>query len=178
MPTPTQEEIDDYRGFLAHGGIISDPETRFLDETNDLVSLAPVDWDEPTHEVPRGRAGDSTPTPQTASVVGSPPARPKSTVQPASKPPHRLGPLRSPHSPMYLAYAAAIAVLVPILTFVFIPGFLERMVIVLLVFSGVAAALVQSGMLARLPADRGMTDCVICAGLYGSLMAVVAGIVA
>lgn len=178
LPTPTHQEIEDYRGFFARGGTIAEPETRFLDDTNDLISLAPADWDESPPDVQHGKAGDSTPTPQTSSVVGSPPpARPKSTVQPTgSKPPHRPVVLRS-RSPMYIAYAAIIAVLVPILTFVFIPGFLERMVIVVLVFSGVGTAVVQSGMLARLP-NRGVLDCVICAGLYGAVMAVVANIVA
>lgn len=120
-------------------------------------------------------AGDSTPTPQSSSVFGSPPAKPKSTVETTKTPQRPAAPHR--RSPIYLAYAAIIAVLVPVLTFVVIPGFLERMVIVMLVFSGVAMAVVQSGLLAGMP-ERRVTDCIVCAGLYGGLMAVVGGVFA
>jgi hypothetical protein len=176
LPTPSLQEIDDYRGFLVRGGVIAEPETRFLDDPNDLVSLAAIDWEEAHGEAqPAGpQAGELTPTPQSSTVFGCPPVN--KPVDESSKlpPPRPAVPPTSSRSPIHLAYAAMVSILVPILTFLVIPGLLERMIIVVLVFSGVATAVVQSGLLGGL-VDRGLlVDCVICAGLYGVLMTVVA----
>jgi len=176
LPTPSLQEIDDYRGFLIRGGVIAEPETRFLDDPNDLVSLAAIDWDGAHREAqPAGpQGGESTPTPQSSTVFGCPPVNKLVDESIKLAPPRPAASPTNSRSLIHLAYAAMVSILVPILTFVVIPGVLERMIIVALVFSGVATAVVQSGLLGGL-ADRGLlVDCVICAGLYGVLMTVVA----
>lgn len=195
LPAPSIMEIEDYRAYLRHEQAIADPETRFLDDHRDLVSLSPIDWDEePTAAADIERTGDPTPTPQVPAFVATTPAlKTKPAMDPARArtprprtprprtpravsrqpppPPASRSRSRSPKNPMYLVYAVIVAIVVPILTFLVIPAFLERMVVVFLVFSGVAMAVVQAGTLTGL---AGMMDYVLCAGVYGGLMAVVA----
>jgi hypothetical protein len=64
--------------------------------------------------------------------------------------------------------------LVPILTFNVIPGFVGRLTVTALVASGVIGALVQSGILGR-GALFGK-ESITCAGIYGGVMIVIAGI--
>jgi hypothetical protein len=74
-----------------------------------------------------------------------------------------------------LALALAIAVLVPILTFAVIPGFVGRLVVVGLVAAGVVGAGMQSGLLDGRAVVG--TEGLVCAGVYGGVMVVVAGVV-
>jgi hypothetical protein len=73
-----------------------------------------------------------------------------------------------------LAAALAVSVLVPILTYFVIPGFIGRITATSLVVGGALFALMQGGCL-----DRGMlirSEGLMCAGIYGGVMIVVAGI--
>jgi len=71
----------------------------------------------------------------------------------------------------HLAIATAVAVLVPILTFTVIPGFVGRMAVVLLVALAVFGTQAQAGTVGI---DR--RDLVVCVGVYGGVMAVLAGV--
>ena len=74
-----------------------------------------------------------------------------------------------------LAVAIAIAVLVPILTFNVIPGFIGRMTVVGLVASGVVFALMHAVVVGMGCFGRvGL----VCGGVYGGVMVVLAGIIA
>ena len=75
---------------------------------------------------------------------------------------------------LHLAIATAVAVLVPVLTFAVIPGFVGRMTVVLLVALAVFGAQVQAGTV-RFGAPGEM---LLCASVYGAMMAVVAGMCA
>lgn len=74
-----------------------------------------------------------------------------------------------------LAVAVAVAVLVPILTFSVIPGFIGRMTVVGLVAAGVVFALMQAGAIGRDCLGR---DVLVCGGVYGGVMFIIAGIMA
>jgi hypothetical protein len=66
------------------------------------------------------------------------------------------------------------------LTFPFIPGFVGRMAVVVLVGLGVVGGLIRAGLL-RLGSGgvaEGGWDWVLCAGVYGGVMAIVAGVIA
>ena len=71
----------------------------------------------------------------------------------------------------HLAIAMAVAVLVPILTFTFIPSFIGRMTVVLLVALAIFGTQAQAGVIG---VDR--RDLLVCVGVYGGVMAVLAGI--
>lgn len=73
-----------------------------------------------------------------------------------------------------LAAAIALSILIPILTFGVIPGFLGRMTVVSLVAGGVLGALMQSGVLSG--RDILGREGMVCGGIYGGLMVVLAGI--
>lgn len=113
-----------------------------------------------------GVGGDSTPTPQSSAVMKSPDLHQTFFA--------KMETVRGPPAPIYFAYAVIFATIVPVVTFKVISGFAERMVIVALVFAGIAGVSAQSGLLAGLSEGRGIVDCVICVGLYGVLMAAMA----
>ncbi len=71
--------------------------------------------------------------------------------------------------------------LVPILTFAVIPGFIGRMTVVLLVAMAVFGTQVQAGTLALASDGLGKAasrDLLLCAAVYGGVMAVTAGLFA
>ena len=80
-----------------------------------------------------------------------------------------------------LALASALAVLLPLLTFPVIPVFLGRMAVVALVAGGIAAGLLQRGVVAAEPGNDiaavKSADVVVVAGVYGAVMCVLAGLV-
>ena len=71
--------------------------------------------------------------------------------------------------------AIAVAVLVPILTFTVIPGFIGRLTVAGLVAGGVVFALIQQGLVA--PRHTLGRDGLVCGGVYGGVMIVLAGII-
>jgi hypothetical protein len=74
-----------------------------------------------------------------------------------------------------LAVAIAVAVLVPIMTFSVIPGFIGRMTVVSLVAGGVVFALMQAGVVGKGCFGK---EGLVCGGIYGGVMVVIAGILA
>ena len=74
-----------------------------------------------------------------------------------------------------LAVAIAVSVLVPILTFSVIPGFIGRMTVVGLVAGGVVFALMQAGAVGKGCFGR---EGLVCGAIYGCVMVVIAGILA
>lgn len=172
---PSMADIHDYRCFLTASCAVVDDETRFLDAADDLVSLAHP----PLH--PQKPLSDDglTPMPRPAGETGFPPGRPMSsssaysTSWRSSLPPAERV---VPATLAQLALGMFVALLVPILTFAVIPGFVGRMTAVLLVGLGVGTAMAQSGLVRMLStSERGYLDCMVYVGVYGGLMAVVAG---
>lgn len=169
-------DIQDYKAFFTASTAVEEPETRFLD-TNDLVLLTnfPMQTSNPSHF----RSDDAlTPMPRAADDAGFPPARPMSassaysgTWQSYLPPGERV----TPATLAQLALAMSVALLVPILTFAVIPGFVGRMTVVVLVGIGVSMAMLQSGMFKLLASNRGALDLVLYTGVYGGVMAVIAG---
>lgn len=174
---PSMPDIHDYKSFLASTCAVVEDETRFLNAVDDLVSLtrAPV----PPHHPHDLMSEDVlTPMPRPPGDAGFPPGRPQSassaysTTWKSSLPPAER---TVPATVAQLALAMAVALLVPILTFAVIPGFAARMTVVLLVGMGVCTAMLQSGLLKFLSSERGYLDCILYVGVYGGVMAVVAG---
>lgn len=155
-------DIHEYRGYLATHDLIAEPETHFLDPNEDLICLG---------DAPESSCDEedmiATPMPRRGSILNSladsfQPSFPTvidedETVEDSSFP---------------VKIAVSIAVLVPMLTFIVIPGYLGRMGVVILVGIGVLTALLQS----RTIEMRATRDFCFSAGAYGVFMAVIAGI--
>ena len=181
--------MQDYRSYLATHQPIAELETRFLDPIEDLVSLARPPSSAPETEVeedartPMPRCADATflpsaPSPGFANTVAS------NNHALASDIGRNVGAASSadlPHDVTLpqLAFGMAVAVLLPILTFSVIPGFVGRMVVVFLVGLGVLSGSIQGGFV-HLKGDGaaaiGGWDWLVCAGAYGGVMAVVASL--
>ncbi|KAL2072009.1 hypothetical protein VTL71DRAFT_11352 [Oculimacula yallundae] len=169
---PDLEDIEHYRNYLQNEQPIAEAETHFLDPTDDLVSIYSESHAPPSFlssQAPSSSISSSSEVSSHTSHSTS------STPSPAlpTEPSHEtdLQPIL-PH----LASAIAIAILVPILTFSVIPGFVGRLTVACLVAVFMVAAMVQSGIVKR-SALLGQESCV-CAGIYGGVMIVLAGIVA
>lgn len=74
---------------------------------------------------------------------------------------------------MSLSLAMVGAILFPVLAFAAIPGFVGRMAVVFVVLIGGVATLLQQGDLVGLETTM---DICVCAGCYGAVMAVLAGV--
>jgi len=151
---PDPEDISTYRDYLSSEHPIVEAETHFLDPTDDLVSVC-------SERLPR-RQTTFCPETQT-SYASSVEFLNTPHTQPA--PPGLSG----------LAVAIAVAVLIPILTFSVIPGFIGRMTVAGLVAGGVVFALMQSGEIGRGMVGR---EGLICGGVYGGVMLIIASIMA
>ncbi|KAI1080910.1 hypothetical protein F5B20DRAFT_537841 [Whalleya microplaca] len=180
MPTPTLDDIHEYRGYLTTHRPIAEVETRFLDATDDLVCLSDEEQEEVVDE-----AAMATPMPESEFAMFRPrsgslnrKSRPGSpdddenatdaetvTQDDECDEPPRIVPL---------SLAMAVAVILPILTFSAIANYLGRMTMVGLVASGILWALLQGGILDARASSR---EFCICVGVYGAVMAVIAGIV-
>jgi hypothetical protein len=80
-----------------------------------------------------------------------------------------------PKSPIPgLAAAIAASILIPILTFNVIPNFIGRLTVTLLVAMFATFGLIQSGILGQ-GGLLGREGCV-CAGIYGGVMIIMAGV--
>lgn len=238
--------MTEYRDYLATYRPISDVETRFLDSTEDLVTLEAPCASSPSSnasirpddsDARRAPAGDYlqslhlpsnnddeqpivTPIPGTmhgnswlvrhnrlsgsrgSSATSSSPrfARPYSgALEPLASPRLPPSPLRQQHRPaslnvpeekrllaqstvplpsghvmVHLALALAMAVAMPVLAFSIIPGFVARMIVVLLVGLSVAGSVAQALDMKRLADSRG--DLVYSGAVYAGVMAIVAGV--
>ncbi|KAH9993878.1 hypothetical protein F4779DRAFT_221915 [Xylariaceae sp. FL0662B] len=181
MPTPTLAEIHEYRGYLATHRPIAEVETHFLDATDDLICVS----DEEPEEVVDDETAISTPLPDPEFTM----FRPRSAslnnksraASPHMKPEESADETETVNQDdecdeprvVPLSLAVAIAVILPILTFSAISNYLGRMTVVALVGSGILWALMQGGIL-NAHASR---EFCICVGIYGAVMAVIAGIV-
>ena len=171
---PSMAEVQEYKSYLAFGQHIAEKETKFLDCVDDLVSLA-IDYE----ENPNATLTEDilTPIPRPVDEAGFPPPIPVSEldrVKSFRRHPDRDG-SRVLSSLSQLALGLFMALLVPVLTFIVIPDFIGRMTVVGLVVFGVAIAGFKSGLFKLLSHRFGILDWLLWFGLYGGVMAVVAG---
>jgi len=178
-PAPT--EVQTYRNYLANYAPIADTETRFLDATEDLVCFGYNDEEDKSEDTSEDEEDLATPLSRSdhasfhnrrrASIFSqSDTSRRQDNRSIVSQDQdlilHKL-------SLTHVSVAVAGAVIVPILTFVVIPGFIGRMTVVCLVGIGTLGALVQ-GHVVELQATQ---ETCLCFGLYGMVMAVLAGMI-
>ncbi|KAI0814132.1 hypothetical protein GGR55DRAFT_496837 [Xylaria sp. FL0064] len=187
LPAPTPVDIQEYRGFLASYVPIAEVETQFLDATDDLVCLGYSDEDMATN-------GEDVITPISRSDITDFQSRRRVSILSQSDISHRYeerrtpspelrkaschGPIHEQHVPnepslTHLSVAMAAAIILPILTFLVIPGFIGRMTVVCLVGSGILGALVQ-GKAMKLRVSQ---ELCVSVGLYGGVMAFLAAMV-
>lgn len=156
LGVPSAGAIAEYKEFLAQHGPIVPTEARFLDREGDLVCLYDATI-YPGKEVPR--AGMATPTPERMFKA-----------QEDSRPPRDTS-----KAVQYAALGALGAIGVPMLAFQFIPWFIARMTIVLLVGLFAFAVLTCTGTWAAGDDGRNPTDKMFLAVVYGLVMAIIAG---
>lgn len=176
MPAPTMEDIHEYRSYLATHAPIAEVETRFLDPTDDLVCPSyeyqevvdedPIPTPIPHHDFPIGEHRSVSPIP---SPIKSRPTSPYRQEEIGTETVISMYE-ESPIVP--LSIGITVSVILPILTFLIIPGYLGRLTVVFLVGLGILGALIQGGIVAVRTWELS-----ICVGLYGAVMAVIAGIV-
>jgi hypothetical protein len=163
LAPPAPDDISTYRHYLQTEHPIADIETHFLDPADDLVSICSENLQPPSqfsHAPPSSTSSTSEVSRESSSQL-----------------PPELDSEDDYKSPLPgLAMAIAVSVLVPIMTFHVIPGFIGRMTVSFLVALGVFGALVQSGIIGSgvLLEKEGA----ICVAIYGGVMSVVAGIMA
>ncbi|TAQ88696.1 hypothetical protein B7494_g2983 [Chlorociboria aeruginascens] len=155
LSAPAPTDITHYREYLSSEHPIAEAETRFLDPADDLVSV----FSDNVPSIPSIPSTPSTHSKETSAESTT------STTSSFDIQNHLQG----------LAAAIAVAVLIPILTFNVIPGFLGRMTVVCLVAGGVVGALMQSGVVGPGVIGR---EGAICGGIYVGVMTIIAGIVA
>jgi VIT1/CCC1 family predicted Fe2+/Mn2+ transporter len=164
LDIPDPAAIEHYRAYLETEKPVMENETKFLEAPGDLVVLGRKahhgDADRPRSK-PHVRF--EQPVPQKAGTD----AGADCPVASAPSPPLQI-----------IAIAVATAVLVPILTFAVIPGFLGRITVVMLVASATVGFLIQSGIASQGDLLGGGKEMAACAMIYGSVMVVVAGIFA
>lgn len=237
--------MTEYRDYLATYRPISDIETRFLDSTDDLVTLEAPAASAPSSSMStrpddsdtrRAPAGDYlqslhlplsnddeqpivTPIPGTmhgnswlvrhnrlpgsrgSSATSSSPrfARPFSgALEPLASPRLPPSPLRQQHRPavpvvaedkiekslparrahvmVHLALALGMAFAVPVLAFSIIPGFVARMIVVLLVGLSVGGSVAQTTDVKQVAGSKG--DVMYSGAVYAGILAIVAGLMA
>ncbi|KAM0262449.1 hypothetical protein ACHAQJ_001703 [Trichoderma viride] len=171
LPEPSHQEVIAYRSYLSKIHPLVEGESQYLEFTDDLVALRRR----------RRRPNDNPPDdslgsmPQLSSMVGFP-QPPSSQISNAGSSIHPAE-SNTKLSLNRLVLALAMIVLAPVVCFSVIPGFVGRMTVVFLVGLGGAAALFQSGLLDFIAEDRSTLDLLLCAGVYGGVMAVLAGII-
>lgn len=159
---PLYSEVVEYREYLASQQPIAEAEARFLDPVKDLIKISPEPVKSQVSFSKEEVRGFPPP-------LGSARARPHQTKnQSAAKP------VPSENSLRDIVLGILIAVIVPILSFSVIPGFVGRMTVVLLVSIGVIFALFRSGALEALEESRRGFDGLFCLGAYGIVMAIIA----
>ncbi|TVY21503.1 hypothetical protein LARI1_G002295 [Lachnellula arida] len=169
LSSPDPDDISTYRDYLQTAHPIAEAETHFLDPADDLVSIS-------SDHIPPSSSCYSTSQSATSSC-------PPSSIISPSKASERSEVSERfesyPHAELQSilpAHAAALAtaILIPILAFTVIPNFIGRIAVTSIAAGGVLGATIQGGV-----ADMGMVlgrEGLMCAGIYGILMVVVAGI--
>ncbi|KAI6711362.1 hypothetical protein JHW43_006134 [Diplocarpon mali] len=169
---PAIADVENYRAYLHEEQPVVEAETRFLDPVDDLVSICLE---------PRSPSGPSASSPSSASSPTSS-ACPPATIPPRhpSHLPDRVPMLSPPAHPLLpLTSALAISLLLPLLMFTVIPGFVGRMTVAALVAAFLLAALVETGSLgagSALELGRGKEG-LWCVGAWAGTLAVLAGVV-
>ncbi|KAI1363643.1 hypothetical protein F5Y08DRAFT_236511 [Xylaria arbuscula] len=186
LPPPSLADVHEYRGFLGSYAPIAEVETQFLDATDDLVWLGYSDEDSATNE-------EDIVTPISPSDITDFPPRRRVSILSQSDTSRRYEERRAPSPAQgiisqsagheqdaanepkltHLALALTAAITLPILTFLVIPGFIGRMTVVCLVGIGILGTLVQGNVM-RLRASQ---ELCISVGLYGGVMAFLAGMI-
>jgi hypothetical protein len=180
LPSPHAADVDAFRDYLISHSPLVQSESRFLDIEEDLVSLsrpAPTSSDFNSENL-------LTPMPRRAITFPPTPTSPLSDVGSRAGQRQRGRPAprkREEPKPVgalpLLASGLAASFFLPILAFVLIPAFVGRLAVVFLMSVVTGVALLQTGALRHLNgpgAGGGVTDVVVCAGVYGAVMAVLA----
>lgn len=181
LQSPRPADIDSFKDYLLSHNPVVENESRFLDAEEDLVSLSrpgavhDFNGDNLLTPMPR-RAIAFPPTPTSPlSDVGSRVSAQRSRNRPVPRKrdePKPLGVL-----PL-LAGGMAAAFFLPIMAFLVIPSFVGRLAVVFFMTAATGVALLQTGVLRHLngagPDDGGATNAVVCAGVYGAVMAMLA----
>lgn len=175
LTPPTPSDITLYRDYLHTAHPIAEMETRFLDPADDLVSVcsslpasvapsqSPSQTPSQTQTLTQASYLDSTRQPEASDTRDA-----KDTADVADIPDAAAQNISAS------AIAVAVAVLVPILTFPVIPGFLGRLAVTSLVAAGVIVSLVQAGVL--IAGQLLETDGLLCGGIYFGGMVLIATI--
>lgn len=179
-----QEDVHDYRSFLAAHAPVDPKETRFLDKTGDLLCLPDVPYYLDEDSV----SGNHTPPPRTPRLLEAPTA--PSTISISvldqqareytaaaaarggnhGKRPRPLGPAKL----RQMAVGMIMAIILPILSFPVIAGFVSRMTVVALVGLGMGVVAAQSGAYEMLAGRASAVDGAIALGIYVGFMGIVA----
>jgi hypothetical protein len=162
LSPPDPEDISTYRDYLQTAHPIAEAETRFLDPAEDLVSIS-------SDHMPPSSSSYSA----SQSSVSS---YPSSTIIPQTKPSEPFPDEETQSILPALAAALATAILIPILAFTVIPNFIGRIAVTSIAACGVLGAAIQGGVV-----DMNMvlrSESLMCVGIYGGVMIVVAGIMA
>ncbi|KAM3464928.1 hypothetical protein NHJ6243_001994 [Beauveria neobassiana] len=183
------EEVHEYRSFLAaHSPVVPD-EMRFLNQTGDLMCLSdapyyPDDDSASDHQPPARRRTppllEAPSVPNTSSSVSAldqareytaasaapAPARPSNAVK-------RVRPL-NPVKLRHMTVGICMAIVLPILSFPVIGGFVSRMTVVALVALGMAVVGVQAGAYDVLAGRATPVDGAVALGIYLGFMTIVA----
>ncbi|KAF4624567.1 hypothetical protein G7Y89_g13601 [Cudoniella acicularis] len=162
LSAPGPEDISSYRSYLQTAQPIAEAETHFLDPDDDLVSIY-------SDHV---SSSSSDATSYQSSALSYPPSTTASQPKTVEFNPETVAKTQPALSTF--AAAIAVAVLIPFLTFFLIPGFLGRITVMSLIAAGVVFGAVQVGVVEKttLAGNEGL----MCAGIYGGVMVVVAGI--
>ncbi|OTB03200.1 hypothetical protein M426DRAFT_321989 [Hypoxylon sp. CI-4A] len=185
LPAPSMEDVHEYRSYLANHAPVAEAETRFLDNPDDLVCVSEdepdvIDEDPVPTPIPMQMPMPMQMPIQHPTFPMSEP-RSRSPSKPRAVSPYRRqeesstvtgddGYDEPPIIP--LSVAVTVAVILPILTFLIIPGYPGRLTVVTLVGLSILGALIQGGIVAIRT-----WELLVCVGLYGAVMAVIAGIV-
>jgi hypothetical protein len=169
-------DVHQYQGYLASYTPIAEIETRFLDVTDDLVCFSYSDEDMDADE-------DDMSTPMSQSDIATFSSRRRASILSQSDISRRQDERSTASqdqdvreekpSLVHLSLAMAVAITLPTFTFLVIPGFIGRMTVVCLVAIGTLGALVQGKVIGV----QATQEFCVCVGLYGSVMAVLAGMV-
>jgi hypothetical protein len=179
LPPPNLADIHEYRGYFATHMPIVETETRFLDAEDDLVC---VDDGEESDEHMAEEDTMETPMPPSYPTFESPTRPPYhsrdissvSHITEAAPDPPDSSPYGDPDDPiLMMSLAGAATVIVPAVVFATIPSYLGRITLACLIGCGVLGALSQW----KTSAQYSRRDLCVYAGLYGSIMAVLAAVV-
>lgn len=176
--------MQEYRGFLGSYAPIAEVETQFLDATDDLVWLGYGDDNSATNEdvvtpISPSDITDFQPRRRVSILSQSDISRRYNERTPspaqglAAQGVAQEQDAANEQKLTHLSLALAAAITLPILTFLVIPGFIGRMTVVCLVGIGILGALIQGNVM-RLRASQ---ELCISVGLYGGVMAFLAGMI-